>query len=461
MVNPVGKASPLLLGGALWSLSLLAAAQNQPSEKEPEQRSPRLFFVPAPSVVPSTEASKTEKSDKPADNVVNSFGVLSSEQAAQLDQQVQQRQAELRKQLADPKQRVQLVAERIEQQRSLHPDLAAVLRLDSRTEDKLFALLADQQLSQELQPRRFGVFEPPAEPSDGKPYNPMRAEAVRYTQQMNEIAKVLGAVRLDDYVDYQRKLSARSNVARFEAVLPTNGKLTLDQRNALTDLFDDQINRSILAPRGNFARFSFDLKMTPEERERRSRVVNIVTNEQFAALAEAANRELIDRATAVLTPEQTTALADWKQQEQDRQRAWALAQRKALGVGPDEKLEDPADEVLPSPPISKNLLLTIDLTVNDTQVVRKLMSVRGNTVTFEGPEGLVAEVRPYMDQDRFSAELKLYEKVRGGRRLVGGMSGSAQLIEKGKPSLYGGSGGTMAQGRKGYAINWSVSGTYL
>jgi hypothetical protein len=41
------------------------------------------------------------------------------------------------------------------------------------------------------------------------------------------------------------------------------------------------------------------------------------------------------------------------------------------------------------------------------------------------------------------------------------MSGSAQLIENGKPPLYGGSGSTMAQGRKGYAINWSVSGTYL
>ena len=113
-----------------------------------------------------------------------------------------------------------------------------------------------------------------------------------------------------------------------------------------------------------------------------------------------------------------------------------------------------------SPLISKNIWLIIDLTVNETQVVEQLTSVRGNCVAFEAPERLVAEVCPSMGDRGLWVELKLYEKVRGGRRMVGQMAGDAPLIEAGKPSSNAGSGGT-ALGRKGYAINWSVSGTYL
>jgi hypothetical protein len=220
-------------------------------------------------------------------------------------------------------------------------------------------------------------------------------------------------------------------------------------------------NISREAMRGLGRLTSFDLNMSAEERNQRMQVQNIVGNERYAIVAEVANRELVDRATAILTPEQTKALADWKDQELARQRAWTQARRKALGIAPEEKLEDAEDEVLPSPPISKNMRLTIDLTVNDTQVVKQLTSVRGGSVPFDASEGLVVEVRPYMDEERLNAEIKLYEKVRGGRRMVGAMSGSAQLIEAGKAPTYGGSSGTMIQGRKGYAINCSVSGTYL
>jgi hypothetical protein len=200
--------------------------------------------------------------------------------------------------------------------------------------------------------------------------------------------------------------------------------------------------------------------MSAAERARRLQVQNITSNEQHANVIEADNRELVERATAILTPEQTKALADWKQRQLDQQRAWTLAQRKALGIAPDEKLDDSENTVPFSPLISKSMRLTIDLTINDKQVIKQLTSVRGNSASFEAPEGLTVEVRPYMEEGLL-AEIKLYEKVRGGRRVVGQMAGGVQLLEKGKPSIYGGSGGSMARGRKGYAINWSVSATYL
>jgi hypothetical protein len=250
MVEHVRPARPSLLGCALWSLAFMANAQNPPPEKESAPPSRGLFLAPGPGAVSSAASSRTEKSDKSTDDTVNLLGVLSSDQTEQFNQQLQERQAKLREQLADPKQRAQVVNERIEQQRSSLRDLIALLRLDSRTEDKLLALLADQQLSQELQPRSFGMVAPSIERNDGKPYNPMRDEAARYTQRMNEIRKIIGTTRLDDYVDYQRKLGSRTYVSKFDAVLPAEGKLTLEQRNALTDLFHDQIYRSHLQPRG-------------------------------------------------------------------------------------------------------------------------------------------------------------------------------------------------------------------
>jgi hypothetical protein len=222
MVKHVRTAPPLLLGCALWSLAFLANAQNPPPEKESAPPSRGLFLIPGPGAVSSTPSSQTEKSDKSTDDAVDLLGVLDSDQAEQFNQQfnqqLRQSQAKLREQLADPKQRAQVMSERIEQQRYSLRDLSALLRLDSRTEDKLLALLADQQLSLELQPRSLGMVAPSIERNDGKPYNPTRDEAARYTQRMNEISKVIGATRLDGYVDYQRKLGSRTYVSKFDAV---------------------------------------------------------------------------------------------------------------------------------------------------------------------------------------------------------------------------------------------------
>jgi hypothetical protein len=457
MIERVGH-KRLLLGCALWSLSMLAAAQSEPPEKEPAQRSRGFILGPGPGVVSSPAPSKTEESGKATDTPTNSFGVLGSEETNQYYQRVQQQQAKLRAQLADPEQRAQALAQRIEQQRASNRDLVTVLRLDSRTEDKLIALLADQQLSRELQP----PFYITSASSDGKLYNPMLDDATRYTQRMQEIARIIGAARLDDYVDYERKLGFRTLVMAFDAVLPDEGKLTFEQRNALTDLFYDQSYRSNQGFRGFGRLLALNLNASVAERDRRMQIQNIASNERNVSTMEAANRELLERAAAILTPEQTKALAASKQRELDQQRAWTQAQRKALGIAPDETLEDLEDDVAPpSPPISKNLRLTINLMVNETQVVKQLTSIRGGSVSFNAPEGLLVEVRPYVQGQQLYTDIKFYENMRGGRRMIGQMGGSAQLIEPGKPATNGGSGASMVQGRKGYAVNWSVSGSYL
>jgi len=464
MVKHAEFARPLLLGCALWSLSLAAAAQDKQQENQPaaQQNSERGFFLLQDAAVtnPSAEPAESEKPNRPAVNPFNSANVLRSEDASKLRQQFEARQAQLRAQLADPKQRAQVMGERIEQQRSTNRDLPALLRLDPRTADRLFAVLADLQLSQELAGYPSRAFARADKTANGKPYDPMRSAAQRYTQRMAEIGKIIGATRLDDYVDYERKAGDRTMVDQFDQLLPADSKLTFEQRNSLAELFHQQA-QSIFVDSRMLGRSSpSDLTLSEPERNRRMRVRNLALNERSATLQEAANREVVDRAASILTPEQTKTLTRWKQQQLDQRRAWAQAQRRVLGIDAEAELDLTDQEILPSPPISKNLRLSIDLTVNDTQVVKELTSVRGGTVSLEA-EGLLVEVRPYMEQERLLAELKIYERVRGGRRLLGQMGGSAALIEAGKPSLFGGGGGTIVQGRKGYAINWSVSGKYL
>jgi len=454
MIRPLHLARPVLLGCALWSS--VAVSQDTESAKEAEAPSSTVrTIVMSPAGVTVSPA--------PSARFFNSFEARNPAAAEQRRQQGEERRAKLRAQLADPKQRTQLVAEITQQQRSANPDLGAVLRLDRVSEDKLIAFFADEQLAGQLRDSPFTAFSAVGETSqDGRPYNPMRDEADRYTQRMREIAKIIGTARLDDFVDYQQSMGYRAQVTALDAQLPAEQKLTLAQRNQLTELFYDQSRRSHVDLIGLRHADAFVLTSSAEERERRLHLSGIAFNERLVAAQAAADRELLERATSFLTPEQTDVLSAWKRQQLDQTREWARTRRREAGLGLDDKLDLLSDEVAPSPPISKNLSLAISLTVNDTQVVKQLTSVRGGSVSFEGPEGLIVEVRPYLDQDYLIAELKLFEKGRSARRTIGQMSGTAQLIDNGKASTYGaGSGSMMVQGRKGYAITWSVSGTYL
>lgn len=466
MAKHAGLPRQLLLGCTLLSLSLTAPAQDKEPDKQPDTAPARgLFLMPAEPTAPAKDGDASSKEQPTRNMLFGSFSSGDSKAFEEILKQQAERQTKLRQQLADPEQRKQIMAERIGQQRQLHQDLGRVLKLDVRTEEKLIALLADQQLTAELQPRTpFTSMSSRISKPGTLPENPMRADAERYTQRMQEIGKLIGNARLDQFVDYDRSFVYRNLVAQFDAQLPAEHKLDPLQRDALTTLLQehsDTTSRSFRVLR----RFpSLRLPSSQEDFERQNIISNIVINEQSLAPTEAANRELVQKAGSLLTPEQSQGLAEWKDKQLEGQRAYVRMMRRQAGVGPDEKLEVPEDEApASSPPLSKDLLLTIEITVNDIPVVKQLTSKRGSTVSFEAPEGLLIEVRPYLEQQILMSEVKLSEKVRGGRRVVGQVASGTELVDPGakQPLQFGGSGGSLAQGRKGYAFSYSVKAQYL
>jgi len=192
---------------------------------------------------------------------------------------------------------------------------------------------------------------------------------------------------------------------------------------------------------------------------------SLAMNERLAVQSEAIQRDLLDRPASLLTPEQVKVYANLLQQKQEAARTWREQQRRSLGLAADEEIDSVEDEA-PRPPIlSSNVALAIELELNDTKISKTLISKRGGSVSFQGPDGLQFDVVPYLtDSDTLTADLEVYETVRGGRRLVGEVSARAKISpRKGTAlnSLGSNSSGTMMRGRKGYAVNWSVTATYL
>jgi hypothetical protein len=142
--------------------------------------------------------------------------------------QLQLRQQRLRESLADPQLRATVREDRLHQVRAEHPDLARVLRLNVATEERLFNLLADHRLAIELQPD-LQSFDP------GEPVpkvNPLSLAAAEHTQRMREIGAIVGAQKLDAYVDYIATVQWRQGVEHLDATLPAAAKLSFEQKDA-------------------------------------------------------------------------------------------------------------------------------------------------------------------------------------------------------------------------------------
>ena len=368
----------------------------------------------------------------------------------------------LRQQLADPAQRSKLRAERAQQHRAQLPDIARVVGMDAKTEARLLDLLADRQLAGELVPSPWATTD--TSPSTQESIDERARQAtVDYTRDMDEIAALLGAeAPMERYVDYQQALQHRLRVERFSSRLPVAQQLSFDQKNRMVGVLMEQEQRDRERARRLQPQLPLgDLGNTREERDRNMAEYLIVANERAMANREAADRDLLQQLTSVLSPPQSAAFASMLQEQTAAARRASQAQRSELGIGPDQQIQSRGVPAAPLPALTANVRLTIDITVNGTRTSHSLQSVRGGAVSFDGA-GLTVKARPYLNRDQTLAlEYSFYEPIPGGGRRLAGISfGNAQLIDprnqnsSSKPEL------AQAWGRKGYAIDLQVKAAY-
>ena len=330
----------LILLPAMLCGALTAAAQSPPDPSADSQapaRKQNNFLIMAPADgVETREVPRVEGPSGARGVFVDSAG------ARQLQQETEQRNQKLRERLADPKQRAQVRAERIQEVSTRNPDLARVLQLDARTAEQLLSLLADQRISQELGSNPLMMA---GRMSSNE--NSMLPAALEYNQRMSEIQQVIGSKALDDYVAYQESVQQRQSVDELNTALPGAAKLTGKQKDALVSLLQESERRRLenMARNPPGLRGFTDFFSKPREELARSlKVRNITSNEAEALRKETENRELQQRVVQILSPEQAKAFAAQRQADIDSLRAWTQEQRRALGVGPDQPLELPDDQ---------------------------------------------------------------------------------------------------------------------
>jgi hypothetical protein len=406
------------------------------------------------------QADRTAPSDPPvvrsaiisSDGRIVTDGGEDDEQIQKMIRAQQERNAQLRKQLADPKQGRQIRAERVRQARAQHPEVVRVLRLDGKAEQQLFAQLAEEILALELRPSPFsraGMVRR----EDIAQEN--REEVKRHTQRMQQIANAIGAARLDDFVDYERSFQERGSIERFDRTLPANRKLTGEQRDAMVPLLQESQRRLYSSFRRSSVHSGSTVSMSQAERDR---LATIALSEQ--STNEVANRELLERLAAILDAEQLQAFARLKQQEFESWHARDRQRRRELGIAPDEKLEALYDDSSPLPPPSTSVNLVVRIGVDGEFVDKTLTGVRGMPVTVELPKGLVLEIRRLPSAEQMVLfEAEVFELIRGGRRQVASLGTTGQALGPEYARLAQAPTSTsVALGRKGYLIEHRISG---
>jgi hypothetical protein len=395
----------------------------------------------------------------PYTNTVQLFD--DSEQQQLLERRQQERQ-QLRRQLADPAQRIELRGERIQQVRSAHPDLARVVGLGARTEARLIELLVDQGLAVETAPSLLES----APSAAGDTLMRQTRDADIYTQRMNEIAALLEPLQMDRYLGYVQSLSERRRVADLEAGLPAERKLSTKQKDTMVAILHEHERRQREQTQLTLlSRYSpaINFDQSQQQRKRMLAEYNIFANERVAARKEKAHRDLLERLAPELSREQSAAFAEQQRNNVAQLRNWAQQQRSLLGIGPEQRLDRPEFAEPPGATThTANLRLIIKLSVNRASVVKRLQISGGETVSFDAPEGLVVDARPYLlANDLTVVELKFHELgLEGQRRQIGQVAGRVHAA-----SPEGGlsrhlSGVTELRSRQGYAIHWSAAATY-
>jgi hypothetical protein len=392
-----------------------------------------------------------------------------------MERRYEEDQERLRQQQADPVLRQRDFDARLQALRNGSPDFARVLGIDADTAETLLKLLVDEEIAKQFAPNPFTGLGPRslavmAAQSTAR----IQREALEYDRQLQAISQIIGATRLDAYLDYTATRTARQQVDQFNRTLPYEMQLSDQQKDTLVSAFAEdaeQRSRRALTRPPMFSLLAGSRvgsgPLATGDFERRLQIYNLQSEELRLRATEAENRQLLARLAQLLNAEQLERYTQLQEQRLAPVRSRFAQLRTELGIGAEEELPPNAPELqLETKDSSGNTELKVRVRINGKEVTKTLKSRGGRSVSFTGPEALTVEVQPALTRpNTLKVEIKFYESVRGTRRLIG-ESSSYQLFgaaPTGPVAALNGPAGSQSllRGRKAYLYDWHVSARRL
>jgi hypothetical protein len=365
----------------------------------------------------------------------------------------------LRQQLADPERRRRLIEDRLLSERAANPDLDRALGISTTVAEQLLSLLVDQQLARDLRDLQLRSNEIVESPSES-----LQHAARDYDANLLEISRLIGAGRLETYLDYLPTRSARAELAAFQTALPATAKLTDQQRDALIRVV------TAVEPLRRKARFR-DLETRPQqttpemargEEKRRQMLFSIASNERSARVIEDLDLEVVQRIRQFLSPEQTLVYMRRQMRDVATLRGVADLQRRTLERQGNPVTDSELAAQLTT--LSRDLQITLELRIDGRELIKRLTSTSGAAVAVDGPDGLLIDVQPSLltaDGKLLLVELSFYERARDNRRLIGQISSYGFITERGQRAGPPASNRQLLRGRKAHVLECSVTANYL
>jgi hypothetical protein len=439
----------LLCAVAMPAISAQSEQTTQPSAVSPPPAATHAPFADVQhssstvfqAVDPSTSTGEAAP-DEQGGKVQNRVMLVTGEKANEVAQQWRER-------LEDPKQRVALRAEQRAAVVAQNAGVGRLVGLDPATEQKLIELLTDQQMERLTQMHA----QPRPNLTDLQKY------ADETTQRMDALRDLLGEEKLDRFQAFEMSQSGRYWVGQLSARLAPADKLQPDQEDRLTALKQEQFQMSSAAI-GSLRAFRRPpgQPISFEDMQRDSQRQALIANENSWRTRQVEHRALERKAAAFLTSTQLAELSKYQAQEQDNLRRFIESARAEAGMDPNIPEKPEVVEETPKL-IEAQVQVAVNLTVNrePTSVTRTVSN--GESFTFEAAQGLIVEATPMMyDAEWIDVHLKYYEESTTGRRRLSGGSISTTHVRQSDGSLAtGGGSGTVITGRKGYAVETTVS----
>jgi hypothetical protein len=363
---------------------------------------------------------------------------------------------EMQERLRDPQQRAAMRAEHRTYIAAFHPDVARVLNIDVATREKLFDLLADQEMEQ--LDTQSSSDEPPVPMGDLMAS--MRADAERANKRLEPLRKLLGKHRLARYQRFKETSGERLQVDDLDKRLGAAHKLSADRRDRLVTLLHEQnvatrelrlLDDSLQLPLNNIP---VDDPAALAQMQRRSQLQHLATQEEGWRRMPESDRLLRERAAAFLTPPQLAMLAQMQAEKAQMSRRSIERSRVDAGLSPDIPEQSEGSRSLPAP-VAGEVKISLRLTVNRSQPVDFTHVVNsGETVTFAAPEGLLVEAMPMLFDGQWCLRMSYYERDSAGKRLIGSLQhiGSTEASAAAPNPDQMSFSGTVMVGTKAYAI---------
>jgi hypothetical protein len=204
--------------------------------------------------------------------------------------------------LEDPEARETLRRQQLTAMRYINADLAKTIGLSKDEEQKLHALLADQNLRMMEQ-----TFHQDPNDIEGT----ARKSADLMAQNEAELTQLLGASRFEQYKNYQDSMPERMQVRHLRDRLDSGVALTEDQEKRLVAIMREERETMV----SEALKGATPAASTADMNRQRAALYDARTEAQ-----ESANQRVRDRAATVLNAEQLKAFTDLQNEQTDMQR---------------------------------------------------------------------------------------------------------------------------------------------